>query len=362
MQNSQETWRSFLGKIIQEAPEKQRIATVVGVKDSTVQRWVDGNSQPRLHNLKHLLSALPEHRDLLKTLMQKEFPKIATVEENDAPLQIPQAFYNQVLNAHTFTAIPLQFWSITNLIAQQVSGQLDPNREGMLVMLMRCMPPRGKEEKIHSFRGYFALNTLPGPASPYSNQLPSFFGLESLAGTAANEGRILALNDLQAHSSQFPTNIRSGFGSMLACPITRDDHIAGCLVLISPLPGFFSLPSRVALVQQYTNLMTLAFESHEFYGRSNLELYEMPAFDEQAVYFKDFKKRQLREMLLAAIDDRSLTLLQAEDIVWRQLEEEILDAVLRPSPTVSSEIEQTVNDYAVSAAFSGKAKFIDASE
>src|SRR6266702_2789146 len=66
------TWRELLGSIIQDAFERQRIASELGINTVTLTRWVQGTSTPRSQHLRRLLSALPHYRDQLFDLISRE--------------------------------------------------------------------------------------------------------------------------------------------------------------------------------------------------------------------------------------------------------------------------------------------------
>ena len=54
MNNPPQSWRELLGTLTESPAEKQRVAEALGVNAFTVTRWVNGESEPRLHNLKRL--------------------------------------------------------------------------------------------------------------------------------------------------------------------------------------------------------------------------------------------------------------------------------------------------------------------
>ncbi|MBA2287436.1 MAG: helix-turn-helix transcriptional regulator, partial [Ktedonobacteraceae bacterium] len=137
-----ETWRELLRGIISDGHEKQRIADELGISPITLTRWANRESDPRQQNLRLLLKALPQHREMLLELIPKEFDDFTAAAIDDSTKEIPSAFYARVFIARGSTAEALRFWSICNLILQQALGQLDPDRLGMAVNVVRCMPPK----------------------------------------------------------------------------------------------------------------------------------------------------------------------------------------------------------------------------
>jgi len=78
MNNSAQSWRELLGKLTENPAEKQRVAEALGVNAFTVTRWVTGESEPRLHNLKRLPDVFPPYRALFSELIQADLaPNVA---------------------------------------------------------------------------------------------------------------------------------------------------------------------------------------------------------------------------------------------------------------------------------------------
>lgn len=325
MQEPQNTWRLFLGSLIQDTHERQRIAHELNVKPITLMRWINNESDPRPQNLRHLLSALPQHRKVLQALILEEFHDFMLVPDDEIALEIPSAFYARVLNAYSTTPRALRFWSVCNLILQQALGQLDYGHLGVLIGILRCMPPGGKNGKIRSLRGSLALSS-----APFTSQLEQqaiFMGAESLSGYALTSSRSIVAHNIHKKDGIFPIHFVEDIESGLACPILRDDSVAGCLVVGSHQPDYFLVSARVTLIQYYTDLVSLAFDSNEFFKLDMLGLREMPSYKVQEKYFANFRQRIARLMLNANANGETLNLLQAENLVWQQLEEELLSSL-----------------------------------
>ncbi|GER92077.1 hypothetical protein KDW_62390 [Dictyobacter vulcani] len=149
------TWRELLGKIIGDNKEKQRLIETLKVTPITLNRWINGESDPRPQNLRQLMNALPsKYQEQMRKFLKEEqglgdFPP-PTFE----PLltAIPAEFYARVLSTLASTTENLRFWSTCNLILQQALGHLDPERRGMSIWVVRCMPPSGTYHKVRSLR------------------------------------------------------------------------------------------------------------------------------------------------------------------------------------------------------------------
>src|SRR5205085_742322 len=85
---------------------------------------------------------------------------------------------------------------------------------------------------------------------------PMFLGIESLAGAAVMEFSKQINQNLKGNS--FRPALPSEFEeSAMACPLTFEGRIAGCLLVSSTRLNYFTA-RRQQLVQDYTNLLILA--------------------------------------------------------------------------------------------------------
>ena len=318
-----QTWREVLGKLIQDPQERQRIATELGINPLTLTRWVSAQSNPRPQNLHQLLNALPQYREVLLELIQKEFPDFAAGTGSDKmeTLAIPPEFYMRVL--HTCATIPNQllFSSVCNLILQQAIEHLDPQRLGMAIIVARCMLPN-REHKIQSMREAAGRGTPPWERD--LEQQAALLGAESLAGHVVISGRLEVNQRLEDDLGISPGYRGAWEQSAVAAPIMHVGRIAGSLLVSSTQPDYF-LPGRCTLIQDYADLVALAFSPEEFYSFEQIQLGVLPSYEEQRPYFFEFRRRLAEIMIRAARDNLSLNLVQAEQKLWQQIEQELLD-------------------------------------
>ncbi|MDQ6643838.1 MAG: helix-turn-helix domain-containing protein [Chloroflexota bacterium] len=182
MQEQLETWRSLLKTIISDPHERQRLAEELGIKSITLSRWANNESDPRPQNLRHLLTALPQQREQMLELIREEtgFEEFTNASFDDSSIDIPSAFYNRVFSARSSTVESMRFWSISNLILQQAISQLDPDRLGIALNVVRCMIPSLSDQKVHSLRESVGFGTHPWSGD--LEQKAMFLGAESLCG------------------------------------------------------------------------------------------------------------------------------------------------------------------------------------
>ena len=316
------SWREQLNKIISNPLERERIANEIGVRSHTLSRWISGESLPRPHNLRQLLNALPkQQRDELREAMEEELSDMAVSALTDTSSEIAYKFIMEVFDAHATMPDTLRYWSISRLVLEQAIRQLDPERVGMAITIVRCMPPTS-DGKIHSLRESQGLGTPPWGGN--LEQYAMFLGAESLAGHVAASCRAEAVQDLVKDRTFLPAYQTEHEVSAIAHPIMMAGRVAGCLLVSSTLPNYFLSQFRLSLVHGYANLLTLAFEPHEFYRPELIELRVMPPLDVQREHFASFRQRVLRTMMEYAATDRPLINIQAEELVWQELERILL--------------------------------------
>ncbi len=198
-------------------------------------------------------------------------------------------------------------------------GQLDPNRFGMAITIAQCMPSR--DGKVRSLRERMGQGTPPWRAN-LENE-PLFLGAESLAGYAIARGHLLVIPDRSDQTMRYPAQWVQWEESAVACPIYQEGLIAGCLLVSSTQQGYFH-PFQQTLIERYAELLGLAFASEELYDSRDIELLFIPSATVQHVYRSRLREHVSALLLEASQQNRPLTVLEAEEMAWRQIEEELL--------------------------------------
>ncbi len=318
------TWRELLEHIIQDNQEKQRIARELGVSVVTLSRWIHNITNPRLQSLHRLLDILPQYRSQLHALILAEFPEFAHTTREDAHEEndnfIPSAFYARVFDAYTTTPKLQRFWTLSNLILQQALEQLDAHQLGMAIIIVQCMPP-WENHNIYSLRERAGHGTPPW--SMNLEQQSIFLGEESLAGNVVNTSRPIALQNRNEYRGIVPAHWVEWEESATGYPLLRSSKIAGCLLISSTQPNYFT-PLHLQLVQHYAELLAFILEPEEFYDLSIVNLRTMPYYTEQKKKLATFRARVAQLMAQALRNRTPMNLTQAEHIVWQQLEREFL--------------------------------------
>ncbi|HXZ04055.1 MAG TPA: hypothetical protein VEH81_04435 [Ktedonobacteraceae bacterium] len=322
------SWRALLGQLIHDPLERNRIANELGINPATLVRWSHNETNPRPQNLNQLLKAIPSpYRQQLQISIAEEFPEfgIKVNEEfiEDTTIEIPSGTYSSVL--HTYITAPKRqrFWLVSNLILQEALRQLDPNLLGMTVSLAQCVkPPDGK--KVRSLREHVGRGTHPWKAT--MKHEVAYLGIDSLAGYALSNAHLLSIQDRSEDQMFYPAKWLEWEKSAAVCPIMREGCFAGCLIVSSTQPGYF-LSYREALIQNYAELMVLAFEPEEFYEPADIQLTLMPDFDIQEQHFQTIRSRISKTMEEGSTRKPPVTISEAEQLVWQQLEEEFVQFI-----------------------------------
>jgi GAF domain-containing protein len=318
------SWRDLLKSIISDHAERERIANEIGVRSITLTRWTTGESTPRPHNLRQLLHTFPkQHRDLLLILIEEEEQiDLTDTVPSEPPDEIDYQFIRQVFEARATTPSGLLFWTLCRKVLQHALRRLDPERIGMAITVVLCMPA-SSEGKVRSLRESMGLGTPPWPGDLEDQAM--FLGAESLAGYVVANCRQAAIDDLRANATFLPAYQLEHEVSALADPILYTNHVAGCLLLSSTQPNYFHSESRRALVSDYAQLIALAFSPEQFVPPERIDLRLMPPLKTQRELFATFTQRVITEM--KSLD---ITRAEAEQIVWQQFEEELIHPPVEP--------------------------------
>lgn len=317
-QHSPQTWQELLYQIIQNPAEKQRLIRQTNIRGITLTRWIKGISTPRSANLQTLLKALPpSYSPLFEQLISADFPALATKppERQSALPEIPLWLYRDALKAYAQTPPILWQQNLCNLLLQQMLKQFGPNCPGLTISIAHCLWHR-TEKKVRSLR----LEQEMSLSLWRSNlgQRMILLGAESSAGIA-----VMKCRPIQAsrQTELNPLRWEEHEQSILCCPLMRQTRIAGCLLMASTQPDVFHEVHH-ALMRNYADLMALSFEADAFFDLKDIALLRMPPSSSQEPHFRHFSQR-----ILQKIRRDCLTLQEAQEWVWQEIEEELLAVV-----------------------------------
>jgi hypothetical protein len=248
-------------------------------------------------------------------------------EASALPERIPVTLYNRVLHLLSTTSFERRFWTTCKAVLSDALKRLDPDRLGLQLSIQQCMNPV-YGNAVRCLRGRFALGTPPWSELVEQGR---FFGAESLVGFATSIGRqhtIVNINEMRRLPDHLPEHTKSA----VASPIMYVGRVAGCLLVVSTQPDYVCQPALLDLIQNYAQLLVLAFHPEDFYELDRIELQPMPSFQVQQSYFTSLQQRILALLKKATIDHRPLSYDVAEQHALWQLEEELLQLATPPTP------------------------------
>ncbi len=315
------SWHDLLKVIISNSRERERIAVEVGINPVTLTRWANGESQPRPHNARQLLRAVPkEQQELFADLLMSEYGNLAE-DASTSSDEIDIAFIRQMYEVRATTPVSLLFWTLCQKVLQNAVRRLDPQEIGLVITLAQCMPP-ADNGVVRSLREIMGLGTPPW-AKDLDQQF-IFLGIESLAGYVVSTCRPQTIDDLRERIALLPAYPVGDEVSVAAYPIMYANCVAGSLVVSSTQPRYFNSAARLRLIADYADLIALAFTPEQFYPPEQVKLRVMPSYQEQQRRFATLQQRIVTLMKESFNQPRPLSRRQAELFVWQQLEEELL--------------------------------------
>jgi transcriptional regulator with XRE-family HTH domain len=325
MQDPPQTWRELLGQLTERPSERQRIADALGVTSYTVTRWVEGQTEPRVQNLKRLPEVFPAYRQLFSELIQAELvphmPLRSISSVNHQVLEVPSAYLARVLAAYATASGPFRAWSIRSLTLQQAISQLDPDLSGMEITIVQCVHPM-------SGRGVRSVCERMGVGTPpWDSKVGwrlSFLGAESLAGWTIGRGEPGVVSHMEQHDGLLPFRVGPHEQSAVAWPLQREGKIAGCLLVSSTQVNYFT-SMRLSYIEIYANALALSFRDEEYYEPHQITLYEMPHSSQQqtSTFLTHFRDRVASLRRAQAFQ---LSEAEAERLALQRIEAELLDA------------------------------------
>jgi len=311
------TWREQLSIHIRTPEERRRVANQLGVNPLTLTRWVNNESSPHRHSLQKLLTLLPSYQIELTELLHDDTTTELAVEQHS---NVSLSLYTSVLNTYTTTHPALLFWSISQLILRHALTHVVSEEGAIEIMVAQCMPPThtGKIRSLHEI-----IRESSRTQELHTQHQSVFLGAESLAGAALTSLHTKVVYNFAEERTIYPRMLEIGEEcSGVACPILYTNRVAGCLLVSSTSSNYFSLQQQ-QLIERYAELFALAFSNEQFYPFETLDLHPMLPEPEQQEHIAAFRKR-VGQIMRNTGTEHPLTLLQAEQRVWQQIEEELL--------------------------------------
>jgi transcriptional regulator with XRE-family HTH domain len=322
------SWRDLLRIMISSAKERERLANEVGVSSVTISRWVTGNFEPRPQSLQRLIHAVPsEYREEFHELVARAYPHMANPATLYEPSELPSEFFRRVLETRCTTSDKQLYWTITQQILEHGVRQLDPERVGISITVVRCTPP-GADGKVRSLRENVGIGTPPWEGDLTARAL--FLGAESLAGHVVSSFHYENVDDLRLRRTFVPAYQGEHEISSIAWPLLMGGRTAGCLLLSSTLPNYYRSDARRLLVADYARLLSLAFLPEQFYPYEMIELRQMPPIEVQRTFFGHFQNRVTELMVEKINAGQRIGREEAELTIWQEIEADLIEYMYTP--------------------------------
>lgn len=313
-------FRTFLKGLLQDSATRKLIEQRTDISARTLARWVSGETEePDKKRLITLLHALPQYREPFLATIRKAMPDF------DAPLlditnslaeDLPMDFWIRLLETNARTPKNLHFMSVVTLIFLQLQSYIDPEQIGIHLIVAQCSPPSSLDQPVRSLREVMRMKTHESLLTHPEENI--FLGAESLCGYSVGTCTANIVQNTQ-EERRLPVRRVLQVQSAAAYPIQRGGSVAGCFLVCSPQPDFFSQRLQYVL-QIYAYQLSMAFETGMFYAPKRIRLRPMPAEHIQHCYIAAFQER-----VLALLQrDASLSRLEAEAAVWQHIEEALL--------------------------------------
>lgn len=242
--------------------------------------------------------------------------------KNEDPAYISIEFYLQILSDRATLIEIIRERELLTKIIKQALIQLDPHELGMAITLSLCMPP-GKHGKIRSLRERMGQGTYPWNAD--LENLSIFLASESLAGYVAQTQLPSSIKDL-SKETLLPAYQTEDEVSAAAAPIMLEGKIAGCLLASSTEIGHFT-QQRLTLLASFSDLVSLALDPGEFYPPDMIQLgvLRYKHADDQRAILRRYPGLVQARLIESYQTPHPLTYLEAEEIVWGELEDQVLE-------------------------------------
>lgn len=242
--------------------------------------------------------------------------------KNQDAANISTEFYLQILSDRATLIEIIRKRELLTKIIRQALMQLDPHELGMAITLALCMPP-GKHGKIRSLRERMGQGTAPWNAD--LENLSIFLASESLAGYVAQTQLAASIEDL-SKETLLPAYQTEDEVSAAAAPILLEGKIAGCLLASSAEIGHFT-QQRLTLLASFSDLVSLALDPGEFYPPEIIQfgVLRYKQADEQRAILRKYPSLVQTRLIESYQSSHPLTYLEAEEIVWGELENQVLE-------------------------------------
>lgn len=269
-------WNVILEELLVLNPNlKSKILNQLHIDRKTLARWISGESKKPKPSIIVELSRIVNNQELTEAL-QSRFPEAFTRSDvTIVPhLTIPAPFYVEAVRNFVYSPRPLD--TMVELVLPQMVRQLDPDDDGLLVVLAQCQPDEhGNITKLYIYHDW-AAGTGIWSEDVMSGSL--YVSSGSLSASAVALRRPAYWPADTTHSMPAPYVLHPGrVNTAAAFPLVRGNlGTAGTLFLATTHHPPF-LKTRRDIIRKYAELFSLAFRDEEFYTLDRMKLHTVPS-------------------------------------------------------------------------------------
>lgn len=261
-----DTWRKILAAHLEQGgiKEKQRIAKELGILSlRTLDRWAEELATPKNSQLLVSLSRIvPDMEEALREAFPDAFKGALSGESlrfNESK-DIPPEFFWRILHGYTTIPASNRYWTIANLVLEQVIKHIDPDENGLAIVFAQLL-----KQEIHLYEGggsaIWSARQLRRDRTVTTEAYAEFLAILRDGRPHFIIPRGLVVNQQWEHFGFFLHT--EEIKTMAIYPVQRGWKYAGALFFCSCDEDFFFLRRR-QLLDSYVHLYALAYADRDF--------------------------------------------------------------------------------------------------
>ncbi|GCE09249.1 hypothetical protein [Dictyobacter aurantiacus] len=254
-----ENWRDMLGNIVADDKRHKMLEAELNISAITIDRWISGESNPRMNNVRALLAAASLENDFKKCLAQAYHMESNVDEAQDQyTREISGILYDSILRDLATRADTLRTWGVIALCLNDMAVRLEAQAYRAHYIVSQCYSQQNKlllkERYIFSHTSRTTQRILTD----------SYLHSETLPFIAVSVGHDILGQDGRVTNQIGVEHIKSS----AAFPLLRFGSVAGCFTVCSEESSYASLFYRY--FEKYSVLLSLAFADNDFLSIAEL--------------------------------------------------------------------------------------------
>ncbi|GCE29447.1 hypothetical protein KDA_49310 [Dictyobacter alpinus] len=253
-----DNWREMLKTIVADDKRHKMLEAELNISSITIDRWISGESNPRINNIRALLAVPSLEKDFKKCLAQAYHVEATPEAQDQSTREIPGVLYDSILKDLATRADTLRTWGVIALCLNDMAVRLEAQTYRAHYIISQCYYQQNKlilkEQYIFSYTSRNTQRIL----------VDSYLDSDTLPFIAVEVGHDILGQDGHVTNQIGAGNIRSS----AAFPFLRFGNVAGCFTVCSEESSYASLFYRH--FEKYSVLLSLAFSDREFLAIADL--------------------------------------------------------------------------------------------